>query len=125
MFGWFKKKVVEEKIPEKSNAPTYQERYDKFCEENSEKIKKLRERKNKFQIGDCVKSIYQNSPEMTVFSSSNFYFDVRWENHTNGFYNFYLQEYVPKVVVKYFKDGELVTLQFYENELILASRKDS
>lgn len=121
MFGWFKKKVVEEK----SNVHTYQEQLDKYYEENSEKIKKLRERKNKFQIGDCVKSIYQNSPEMTVFSSSNFYFDVCLENHTNGFYNFYLQEYVPKVVVKYFKDGELTTLQFYENELILASRKDS
>lgn len=121
MFGWFKKKVVEEK----SNVPTYQEQYDKFCEENSEKIKKLRERKNKFQIGDCVKSIYQNSPEMTVFSSSNFNFDVCWKNHTNGFYNFYFYEHIPKVVVKYFKNEELVCLDFYENELVLISKKDS
>lgn len=121
MFGWFKKKVVEEK----SNVPTYQEQYDKFCEENSEKIKKLRERKNKFQMGDVVKTIYANSPEMTVYRSNNFHFDVVWKTCINGIYNFYFREYIPNVVVKYFKDGELTTLQFYENELILASRKDS
>lgn len=118
-----------------------QKEIDSFHKHYSEKIKEYEERKLKkisFGIGDLVKTIYPNSPEMYISSVQDFDFSIvsgKCRNRTiledettitvieEYFCRFHIVE--PEICVKYHDSNfKLVHEKFKEEELIIVSRKD-
>lgn len=145
MFGWLKKKSVPENVPENNPQKKIVEidNYEKdrafFEEKNKEKIEEYKERILKgsiFKVGDVVRTIYPNSPEMLVSFVDDFRYCVWDKAHKNQFkkdnvitniidYSFHFSVYEPKIYASY-HDGnyKLTTKEFTEEMLTLISRKE-
>lgn len=130
MFGWLKKKVVEE-VPKEQpkvieNEPienikkdlTYSERVEIFKDRNKEHISELdlkMSSQKTFEIGECVKYDLLNSPIMKVVAFSSYYFSY-WDVA----YNFYAKTpSIENVMIDIHELNAEIWLEYFDSNNVL------
>lgn len=111
MFGWFKKKVVEEVPKEQPKELTLEERINIFKKNNHVRIALCEQMKidqKMFVVGELVKYNISNSPIMTVVRFNPYNYDI----YTHWFWlnvpDLYIQEDFPEIELEYFDSNNVL-----------------